>query len=114
MYVTKKGRIENIPVKAGTVVRLRENRSGNLTHMRAVVLGATPSSPFSRAYGKQVYVCQFFKRSGAHPGGGVVSTRGAGDVYPVGRVKRIPKECKEALADFERSYPTLARKKRKK
>lgn len=30
--------------------------------------------------------------------------KGAGDVYPVGRAKRVPKMCKEALAEYKKSY----------
>lgn len=110
MLVKKKGKIVDIPVKAGTVVRLREGRSGKLTNMRAIVMGTQPADNYSRAYGRQVYVCQFFRgRHGPH-----VATTGAGDLYPVGKVKRIPKGCKEAMADYERMYPSLARKRKRK
>lgn len=110
--VRKKGKLVDIPVKSGTVVRLRENRSGKLTNMRAIVMGTQPASDYSRAYGRQVFVCQFFGRGQGRER--YVSTTGAGDLYPVGKVKRIPKTCREALADYERANPTEARRKRKK
>jgi hypothetical protein len=105
--VKKHGRVVDIPVRARTVVRTRESRSGKLTDQKAIVVGTAPASDFSRAYGRQVYVCQVFGKSKAY-----VSTTGAGDLYPVGTAKRIPKVCKDALAEFEASYPTLARRRK--
>jgi len=100
--VKKRGKLVDIPVKRGTVVRLRENRSGKLTNMRAIVMANVPANNFSRAYGRQVFVCQFFGRKARSI---TVSEKGAGDLYPVGKVKRIPKECREALADYRDTYP---------
>ena len=108
LVVSKGGKLVDIPVRAGTVVRLRESRSGKVTEQKAVIVGTAPASSFSRAYGRQVYVCT------VRGGSGSVSTVGAGDVYPVGRAKRVPKVCKEALADYEATYPTLARRKRRR
>lgn len=98
MRVSKNGKIVDIPVRAGTVVKLRENRSGKVTSQKAIVVGAAKASAFSRAYGRQVYVCTM------HRDGPSISETGAGDVYPVGRAKRVPKMCKEALADYKRTY----------
>lgn len=111
MLVQKHGKIVDIPVRAGTVVRLREGRSGKVTSQKAMVLGNAPASAFSRAYGRQVYVCTVSNR---FPGGANVSTTGAGDLYPVGQAKRVPVVCKEALADYKQSYEGLitTRKKR--
>lgn len=111
MLVRKHGEIVDIPVRAGTVVRLREGRNGVVGKTKALVLGNAPASAFSRAYGRQVYVCTVSKR---FPGGADVSTKGAGDLYPVGKAKRVPVVCKEALADYKQSYEGLiaTRKKR--
>ena len=110
MRVMKKGRVVDIPVKRGTVVKLRESRSGKVTNTKAIVIGTAPASDFSRAYGRQVFVCTFYgKKSRTRS----VSTKGANDLFPVGKVKRIPRECKEALLEYEAAYPMLARKKRK-
>ena len=99
MRVNKGGKIVDIPVKAGTVVALRENRSGKVDfHHRAVVVGAAPASSFSRAYGKQVYVCTV-SRGGAH-----IHEKGAGDVYPLGKGKRVPAVCKKALREYKDTY----------
>jgi hypothetical protein len=107
MRVRKYGQVVDIPVKAGTVVRLRESRSGKVTDQKAIVVGLAPSSDFSRAYGRQAYVCTIFRE------GAFVSTTGAGDLYPVGKAKRVPAVCKRALERFEKNYPTLARKRRR-
>ena len=98
MRVSKNGQIVDIPVRAGTVVKLRENRSGNVTGQKALVVGAMKPSDFSRAYGKQVYVCTVDR------GGASISEKGAADVYPVGRAKRVPKMCKDALAEYKKDY----------
>jgi hypothetical protein len=98
MRVSKNGQIVDIPVRAGTVVKLRENRSGALTSQKAIVVGAMKPSAFSRGYGKQVYVCTIYRD------GPSISEKGAGDVYPVGRAKRVPKMCKTALAEYKKDY----------
>lgn len=96
MRVSKHGQIVDIPVRAGTVVKLRESRSGNVTTQKAIVVGALKPSRFSRAYGRQVYYCTVY-RDGAH-----IGETGAGDVYPIGRARRVPKVCKVALAEYKR------------
>lgn len=100
------------PVKSKTVVRLRDNqgRAYKGSGSRAIVMGSTPSSSFTRAYGRQVFVCHLFAKGKKAN----VFTKGAGDLIPVGVAKRIPKVCREALAEYEETYPTLARKKRKR
>ena len=99
--VRKKGRLVDIPVKRGTVVRLRENRSGNLTNQKAIVVGVAKASPYSRAYGRQVLVCTIYgKKSRDY----YVSEKGAGDLYPVGAVKKIPKACRDAAIEYRKSY----------
>ena len=105
MRVRKHGQIVDIPVRAGTVVRLRESRSGKVSDQKGIVVGLAPPSNFSRAYGRQAYVCTIFRE------GAFVSTTGAGDLYPVGKAKRVPKVCRQALARFEEQNPTLARRR---
>lgn len=106
MRVQKKGKVVDIPIRQKTIVRLREGRNGTLTKTKGIVMGLVPPSDFSRAYGRQAYVCTI---RGDHVH---VHTTGAGDLYPVGRAKRIPKSCQSALREYEESYPSLARKKR--
>lgn len=101
MRVQKKGKIVDIPVKRGTVVKLRDGRSGNVTNQRGIVVGVVPSSAFSRAYGKQVYVCTIYGKKSRMT---AVWEKGANDLYPVGSTKRIPKICREALADYKQRY----------
>lgn len=109
MRVSKHGKIVDIPVRAGTIVRTRESGSGIVTSQKAVVVGLAPPDDFSRAYGRQAYVCTVYGKNDAH-----VNTVGAGDLYPVGRAKRVPKVCLAALQEFESSYPSLARRKRRR
>lgn len=85
-----------IPVARGAVVNVVHPRGG-LAYKRAIVVGVAPASDFSRAYGRQVYVCDARGRVS-------VSEIGAGDAIPVGRVKKIPKACVTALQDYKRSY----------
>jgi hypothetical protein len=96
--VRKQGKLVDIPVKCGTVVKLRESRSGRLTGQKALVVGSVKPHSFSRAYGRQVYVCTVYKD------GPSISTKGAGDLYPVGRAKRVPKSCLDALASYKKTY----------
>lgn len=96
MRVTKHGKIVDIAIRAGTIAKLRESRSGKVTDQKAVVVGQVPPSSFSRAYGKQVYVCVFH---GKQPH---ISETGAGDLYPVGRAKRVPVACKTALREYKK------------
>lgn len=98
MRVQKNGKIVDIPVRAGTVVKLREGRNGVVGGQKAIVVGSMKPSNFSRGYGRQVYVCT------VHSDGPSISEKGAGDVYPVGKAKRVPKMCKAALAEYKKSY----------
>jgi hypothetical protein len=95
MRVSKHGKIVDIPVRAGTIVKLRESRSGRVTGQKGIVVGAVKADAFSRAYGKQVYVCTVHGREA------YISETGAGDVYPVGRGRRVPKVCKAALREHK-------------
>jgi len=97
MIVKKHGKLVNIPVRAGTVVAIRSS-SGKLTGTKAIVVGLQKANSFSRAYGRQAYYCVF------HGKEALIGTTGAGDLYPVGRAKRVPKVCKVALATYKRSY----------
>ena len=108
MYVRKHGKIVDIPMRAGTIALTRDTRSGKVTDQKVLVVGLAPPDDFSRAYGRQAYICTI------HRGRGHVTTCGAGDLYPVGRAKRVPRLCKIALHEFEENYPTLARRKRKR
>lgn len=105
MRVEKHGKIVDIPVRAGTIVKMRESRSGRVTDRKAVVVGTMPPSDFSRAYGRQVFICEVY-RGDAH-----VHTAGAGDLYPIGKAKRVPKVCKQALAEYEGTYLKMARRR---
>jgi hypothetical protein len=113
MRVSKKGKIVDIPIRQKTIVKLREGRTGKLTNKRAIVLGVAPASDYTRAYGREVFVCHIGKHYRDY-GGTHVTRRGAGDLYPVGKAKRIPKQCREALEKYEHNYPTLARRKRRR
>lgn len=96
--VRKHGRLVDIPVRSRTVVKLRESRSGRvIDSSRAIVLKNVPPSDFSRAYGRQVFVCQVFSKNNV-----AVHETGAGDLYPVGVARRIPGVCKRALAEYLR------------
>ncbi len=107
--VRKHGQLVDIPVKAGTIVKLRDHRTGKVIDDRkAIVVGLQPPSNFSRAYGRQAYVCVVESKDNAF-----VKTEGRGDLYPIGRAKRVPAVCRRALEEYERMYPTLARKKRR-
>lgn len=94
MRVMKKGRIVDIPIRQKTIVKLREN-SGRVMNKRAIVMGVVPPSNFSRAYGKQVYVCTIRGDYGS------ISEKGANDLYPVGRAKRIPNVCRGMLKEYK-------------
>jgi hypothetical protein len=109
MRVMKKGKVVDIPVKRGTVVKLRELRSGKVTNERGIVMGSLKPSAFSRAYGRQVFVCTI---SGRKQRSYDILERGAGDLFPVGRVKKMPKACLVALKEEKAMYPSLAAPKR--
>ena len=82
-----------IPVARGAVVNGVHPRGG-FKFERAIVMGVVPPNDFSRAYGRQVYVCDA-------RGTVSVSEIGAGDARPVGRVKKIPKQCLVALRNYK-------------
>lgn len=98
-----------IPVARGAVVNVVHPRGG-FKDERVIVVGVAPADDFSRAYGRQVYVCDArgltHARGAARDRAGTVSISeiGAGDAIPVGRVKKIPKACMAALQDYKRSY----------
>ena len=101
MRVQKKGKVIDIPIKRGTIMRMRAGGSGNVMKgrgSRAIVVGFDKPSAFSRAYGKQALVCMV-GRDGAS-----IRSTGAGDLYPVGSTKRMPKVCREELAAYKKQY----------
>lgn len=115
MIVKKKGALVDIPIKVGTIVRLRQGRDGVLTERKGIVLQRAPATDFTRAYGQEVFVCEFFRPTGGWKGGPVVSRRGVHDLYPVGRGKqRVPPACKPALEAYAKMYPSLGPKKRRR
>lgn len=87
------------PVARGTVVRLRTGQ-GRATNVKAIVLSNVKASAFSRAYGRQVHVCVFMGKN--YGGSSYVTEKGAGDLIPVGKVKKIPKACREAMKEYKR------------
>jgi hypothetical protein len=94
---------KNIPVKRGTVVMLRDS-NGRLTGKRAIVLRNQTANNFSRAYGRQVDVCVVSRlriNKGPNTHLPMIVGKGAGDLYPVGKVKKIPKVCRQALAEHD-------------
>lgn len=105
----------------GAVVKLRDNQ-GRLTNQRAIVLKKARPTNFSRAYGPEVIVCELYSDSKqkwavAHDAAIEgksspsrkaqaeklyadsvdISTKQVGMLDTVGRVKKIPKGCLEAL-----------------
>lgn len=103
MRVQKHGKIVDIPVRAGTVVKLRESSTGRVTGAKGIVVGLAKPSAFSRAYGRQAFVCAVYGRTRANQEAHI-HERGAADLYPVGRAKRVPKVCKKALAEYKKTY----------
>ena len=103
MRVQKKGKIADIPVTRGTIIKLRSGSGGKVTNVRGIVVGVVKPDSFSRAYGKQIFVCTFPSRGKAKKSNPVISEQGANDAYPVGRVKKLPKVCREALTEYKRS-----------
>lgn len=107
MRIQKKGKIVDIPVKAGTIAREREGSSGKvIAGKQVMVVGAVPPSPFSRAYGRQVYVCSIHGKKARQV---YVSTRGVSSLYPVGTAKQVPKICRDALTAFKRAHPAISK-----
>lgn len=98
--VKKKGKLVDIPVKRGTVVRLRDS-NGRLTNSKGIVVGVSKPSSFSRAYGRQVLVCTAHGKKDREY---FVSEEGAGDLYPVGTTKRIPKACAAKAVEYRKEY----------
>ncbi len=99
LVVMKKGKLTDIPVKAKTVVRLREGSGGKVGTRKAIVMGTVTgakSAAYSRAYGKQVYVCMIVSGHGPY-----IMVRGAADVYPVGAAKKMPASCTSELRRFK-------------
>lgn len=105
---------KNIPVARGTVVHLRESRTGKVIKTKGIVMRNLKPSAFSRAYGRQVAVCVPGSTNGRRDF--VIYEKGAGDLFPVGKVKRIPKGCATALAIEKKTHPQLfgARKTRRR
>lgn len=114
MLVKKKGKIVDIPIRQGTVVRLREGRNGVLTNRKGIVMKLAKPTAFSRAYGRQAIVCTI-RENRSNPAGRYynIFETGAGDLYPVGKVKKIPKACREELKHSGLSG-ARRRKKRKR
>lgn len=97
----KYGILPKPPVARGTVVRLREGRNGVATNKRGIVISNVKADAFSRAYGRQVHVCVFYgKKPSARTAD--ISEKGAHDLIPVGKVKKIPKACREAMKEYKR------------
>lgn len=113
MRVMKKGKIVDIPIKRGTVVKLRDS-NGRLTGRKGIVVQNAPDTNFTRAYGREVFVCTFAKGFSVRADGSYVARKNAGDLYPVGKVRKLPPACKAALDEYARTYPTLGPKKRKR
>lgn len=91
LRVPKRNRV----VARGAVVKVRQGRNGELTGKRGIVMGNVKASAYSRAYGREVYVCQI-------RGDNVdVITKNITMVDPVGKVKRIPKSCRAAMASYK-------------
>lgn len=88
------------PVARGTVVRLRTGQ-GVATNKRAIVISNVKADAFSRAYGRQVHVCVFYGKSPTSRSASI-SEKGAGDLIPVGKVKKIPKACRDAMKEYKR------------
>lgn len=97
---TPKGR--QVPVVRGAVVDVVG--AHGIKMKRVIVVGTLPPSNFSRAYGRQVLVCSMYSD------GAVASSVGAGDAIVRGRVKKIPRECSTAVADYKRAYPSMFRR----
>jgi hypothetical protein len=103
-------------VERGVVVQERVGRNGELTKNRGIVMGNVPADDYSRAYGREVYVCEVFsapgtslvvrdavKRKDAAEIKRVVadatwiSEKNVMMLEPVGRVKKIPQICTLAM-----------------
>lgn len=113
--IHKRRGLVDIPLRRGTVVRKRDSRSGSVAgNKRAIILGVAPGSNFTRAYGQEYFVCTIDPRYSIKESGAFVERKNGAQFMAVGRVKKMPKQCKEALLDYEQSYPSLGRKKRRK
>lgn len=89
------------PVARGTVVRLREGRNGVLGNKRGIVISNTKSSAYTRAYGREVHVCVFYGKKPSTRTADI-SEKSVTMLVPVGKVKRIPKACREAMKEYKR------------
>jgi hypothetical protein len=94
-------------VARGTVVRLRTGQ-GVATNKRGIVMsnvtGDAASRAFSRAYGRQVHVCTLdpIRVGRVKKREAWIMEKGAGDLIPVGKVKKIPKACRDAMKEYKR------------
>lgn len=116
MRVQKKGQIVDIPVRQKTIVKVRDSQ-GRVMNKRGFVMGIAPENNYTRAYGREAFVCLIEKKGSPYVRSGeraYVVRKGANDLYPVGRAKRVPKICKQALESYEHNYPSLGRKKRRR
>lgn len=82
------------PVQRGAVVNVHHARGG-YSMKKAIVIGVVPPDDFSRAYGRQVFVCNFYSD------GPSISEVGSRDAVVVGKVKKLPAACKRALAEYK-------------
>lgn len=81
-------------VSRGAVVSIVHPRGG-FKHQRVIVVGAGARDSYSRGYGRQVLICDL--KHGAS-----ISEVGAGDAIVRGRVKKMPKACRIALAKYRK------------
>lgn len=84
-------------VARGTVVKLRDS-NGRATGKKGIVMSNVAASSFSRAYGRQVHVCLIYGRK---VNSALIAEKGAGDLIPVGKVKKIPAKCREQLKTYK-------------
>lgn len=102
-------------VERGVVVRFRDS-NGKLTTARGVVMGNTPSNAFTRAYGREVYVCMVDAPAGAEmiardankrrdkqeidkivTRSTMIFEKSPTLLKPIGRVKKMPALCTLAM-----------------
>lgn len=100
----KTPRSRSVPVARGAVVDVRKS---SFT-VRGIVVGVIPPTDFSRAYGRQVMVCDM---KGREPH---IWEVGAGDAIVRGRVKKIPLACAEAVAEYKRDNDDFKPRQRRR
>ena len=88
------------PIKRGTVVQLRDS-NGRLMNKRGIVLSNTKPSAYTRAYGREVHVCIFFGKKPTTRTASI-SEKSTTILSPVGKVKKIPKACRDAMKEYKR------------